>query len=271
VKEVRAQMGINFVVGDSGKDLWFAALAPNGWPVDLLAGEVHVLDSTVATLKGTRIRPVAPGRTTVIVRIGDGESWTGVSVYEPVRTLEGLRSDQRLVVAPLRLARGDTIRWPLPMGLFGLHYNRTSAAQPIPAFAVDGLVMCMPDFGPAVDDAYCLVRAPGASIRISHPGTVAGEGEIVGSLALTRQNDPEHEPMSSSTEAIHASSRVATVDLRPVSEHRPSRGDSRRPVAGVVTPPCADGEHSCAAGAERHSEHAGRHGAPRVARGVQQR
>src|SRR5258705_1692899 len=190
-------MGINFVVGDSGTDLRFAALAPSGWPVDLLAGELHVLDSTVATLKGTRIRPVAAGRTTVIVRIGDGESWTEVSVYEPVPTLEGLRRDQRLVVAPVRLARGDTIRWPLPMGLFSLHYNRTSA-QPIPTLAVDGLIMCMPDFGPTVDDTWCLVRAPGASVRISHPGTVAGE--IVGSLALTRQADPEPEPATSSTE-----------------------------------------------------------------------
>jgi hypothetical protein len=267
VKEVKAQMGMNFVVGDSGKDLRFAALAPNGWPVDLLAGEVHVLDSTVATLKGMRIRPVAPGRTTVIVRIGDGESWTGVSVYEPVRTLEGLRRDQRLVVVPVRLARGDTIRWPLPMGLFFLHYNRTSAAQPIPTFAVDGLIMCMPDFGPTVDDTWCLVRAPGASVRISHPVTVAGE--IVGSLALTRQDDPEPEPVTSSTEAIHASSRVATADLRPVSVHPPSRGDGRRAVA--VAARGAAGERSGAAGTERDSRHAGGRGAPRVARRVQQR
>jgi hypothetical protein len=248
VKEVKAQMGMNFVVGDSGKDLRFAALAPNGWPVDLLAGEVHVLDSTVATLNGTRIRPVAPGRTSVIVRIGDGESWTRVSVYEPVRTLEGLRRDQRLVVAPVRLARGDTIRWLLPMGLFGLHYNRASAAQPIPTFAVDGLIMCMPDFGPHVDDTYCLARAKDASVRMSHPGTVAGE--IVGSISLTRENYPEQEPVSSSTEAIHASSRVATAGLRPVSVHPRSRGDGPRPVAGAVLD--AAGERSRAAGAERH-------------------
>jgi hypothetical protein len=198
VKEVRAQREINFVVGDSGKDLRFYALAPDGRPVDRLAGELRVKDSTIATLKGARISPVAPGHTTVIVRIGDDEAWTGVTVYEPVRTLEWLRPDQRFVVAPVRLALGDTIRWWLPKGLFRLQYRRASGALPIPTFRVDGPVMCMPDFGPTVDDVDCLVRAAGATLRISHPGTVTGE--IAGSLALWAANEstppekPQKEP-----------------------------------------------------------------------------
>jgi hypothetical protein len=188
VREVRTQMGIQFVAGDSGRELSFAALDPRGRPVNLLTGELHVQDSTIATLKGIRIRPVAPGRTLVTVRIGDGEGRIGVVVYEPVRTLDGLRIDQRFVVAPVRLARGDTIRWPLPMGLFHLQYDRASDAQPIPTFAADGLIMCMPDFGPTVDHVYCLVRGPGATLRIAHPGT--GAPEIVGTIALARQKDP---------------------------------------------------------------------------------
>jgi hypothetical protein len=186
VKEVRATWGMNFVAGDSGRDLAFTAIAPDGRPVDLLTGEVRVMDSTIATLKGTRIRPLVPGQTQVMVRIGDGEAWIGVSVYEPVRSFEGLRPDQLLVVAPVRLARGDTIRWALPKGLFGLQYGRASAAQPLPSFAVDGPVMCMPDFGPTVDNVSCLVRGPGVSLRIAHPGTT---GEIAGSIALLRRRD----------------------------------------------------------------------------------
>ena len=61
-----------------------------------------------------KVGPVAPGQTILQVRIGDDEAWAPVVVYEPVRTLEGLRDDQMVVVAPVRLARGDTIRWPLP-------------------------------------------------------------------------------------------------------------------------------------------------------------
>ena len=183
VKTVHAEMAMSFFPGDPGKDLAFSATSADGRPVDLLAGELRVQDTSVATLRGTHVRPVAPGRTAVIVRIGDGESETGVSVYEPVRTLAGLRADQEMVVAPVRLARAETIRWPLPMGLFWLQYYRASTPQPLPVFAVDGLVMCMPDFGPTIDHVGCLVRAPGASIRITHPGSGA---TIVGSLALER-------------------------------------------------------------------------------------
>lgn len=186
VKKVRVQHGMNFVVGDPGQDLAFTAFAPDGRPVDLLTGEVHVEDSTIATLHGTRIRPVAPGQTMVAVRIGDGEAGTGVSVYEPVRTLEGLRPDQMLVVAPVRLAHGDTIRWQLPKGLFRLQYRRASDAQPLPTLAVDGPIMCMPDLGPTADDVGCLVRGPGASLRITNPGRW---GELAGSIALTRHRD----------------------------------------------------------------------------------
>lgn len=188
VREIRASMWLQFVAGDSGKDLRFFATGPDGLPVSQLAGELRVQDSTVATLKGTHVRPVAPGRTFVTVRIGDGESQTAVIVYEPVRTLEGLRPDQRFVVAPVRLARGDTIRWWLPKGLFWLEYERAADAQPIPALAVDGPVMCMPDFGPDVERVGCLVRGPGAVIRIAHPGTTASG--IAGRLSLEQHKYP---------------------------------------------------------------------------------
>jgi hypothetical protein len=188
-------------------------------------------------------------------------------VYEPLRTFDGLRRDQRLAVAPVRLALGDTIRWPLPMGLFTLTFNRTPASQPMPTIAVDGLIMCMPDFGPGIAESFCLVRAPGASVRISHPGTVAGA--IVGSLAITRQYDPEHEPVSSSTEAIHASTRAATVGVRSLSEHRDSGGHDGRSVADPRR--SASGNATDTHSADRDSEHAGGRDSPRVARRVQQR
>jgi hypothetical protein len=110
-----------------------------------------------------------------------------VSVFEPVRTLEGLRPGQRQVVAPLRLAPGDTIRWPLPRGLFWLRYDPASDAQARPAFAMDGPIVCMPYFGPANDMAGCLVRGPGASVRITRPAKATGE--ITGSLWL-EMRDP---------------------------------------------------------------------------------
>jgi hypothetical protein len=185
VKTVHAEMDVNLVAGGPGHDLVFMAIGPDGRPVDLLTGELQVEDSTIATLHGTHLRPVRPGMTNVTMHIGDGEGWTEVSVYEQVRTFEGLRSDQQLVVAPVLLTRASTVRWSLPTGLFELSYGRSSNRQPIPTFAVDGPVMCMPDFGPTVEHVRCLVRGPGASLRITHPGTVTGE--ISGSIALWQQ------------------------------------------------------------------------------------
>jgi hypothetical protein len=188
VKEVRADTWIQLVVGDPPQELAFVALDPDGMPVNRLTGELRVQDSSIATLERGRIRPLAPGNTAVTIRVGDGEGRTLVSVYEPVRTLDGLRPDQRFVVAPVRLARGETIRWRLPTGLFWLQYRRTSDTQPIPTLAVDGPIMCMPALGPTVERVHCLARGPGASVRITHPGTPAPD--IAGALALEQQKYP---------------------------------------------------------------------------------
>ncbi|HEY2066449.1 MAG TPA: hypothetical protein VGG84_10865, partial [Gemmatimonadaceae bacterium] len=86
VKTVHTESYVNFVAGDAGRDLTFMAIGVDGRPVDLLTGELRVEDSTIATLHGTHLRPVRPGTTHVVMHIGDGEGWTGVSVYEQVRT-----------------------------------------------------------------------------------------------------------------------------------------------------------------------------------------
>jgi hypothetical protein len=188
VKEFRAAMWIPLYAGGPGRDLKFIAIGPDDRLVPLLAGELRVHDSTVATLTGTRIRPVKPGHTVVTMRIGNGETVTSVIVYEPVSTLDDLRPDQRFVAAPVTVARGDTIRWSLPTGPFWLFYDRESQEAHVPKFAVDGPVRCTPDFGPAMAFVSCLVRGPGASLRIMHPGT--GTPVIAGHLALERAKQP---------------------------------------------------------------------------------
>ncbi|MFL5608498.1 MAG: hypothetical protein ACJ8AD_18735, partial [Gemmatimonadaceae bacterium] len=70
-----------------------------------------------------------------------------------------------------------------------LQYARAPDTRAIPTFSVDGLVMCMPDFAPSVVDVNCLVRAPGATVRIGHPGTT--RGEIAGNLAVERWDEPQ--------------------------------------------------------------------------------
>ena len=170
VRQVLAHMWIQLVAGDSSQELSFVALDPDGQPVNRLAGTLRVDDSTIATLKNGRIYPLAPGHTWVLMRFGDGEAESQIIVYERVATFVGLRNDQRFVIAPVRLEIGDTIRWPLPQGLFSLQYHPVSKYNQSPTLAVDGPVMCMPSFGPSVDPVRCLVRGAGASVRIMHPG-----------------------------------------------------------------------------------------------------
>jgi hypothetical protein len=140
------------------------------------------------------------------MEIGDRVARAEVMVFEPVRTFEGLRPDQRLVVAPIRITRGASIRWPLPTGLFYLTFSADSTeAPPTRGFvglgsgssptvqspinmSVAGPIMCsrMPELRSGVLWAYCNARAPGATLILTYSGP-GGPNEIVGSLALERQ------------------------------------------------------------------------------------
>jgi len=206
VRKIRDAGWGNFVVGGPAGTLTVDAIGLDSQPVTRIAARLRVEDSTIATLDSSgRLRPLRPGQTWIDIEIGDRRAGSFVTVYEPVRTFEGLRPDQRWVVAPIRLTRGASIRWPLPTGVFFLTFSADSSeVPPMRGFVglgsgssptvqspvnmtVAGLIMCTG--GPERPDllrAYCLARAPGATLilRYSGPG---GPNEIVGSLALERQ------------------------------------------------------------------------------------
>jgi hypothetical protein len=186
VNSVNGDMTLSLIAGEAGQALPFSAYGPNGRSEYLMAYEARVEDTSVAVLKGLQIRPVAPGITSAVVKVGDGATRIWLSVHERVPTLAGLRPDQRLVSAPVRLAAGDTIRWPLPAGRFWLRFTPLSPSQPVPRIRVAGHISCEPAFGPT-DQALCVAQAPGAELRITHPGR--SRRAITGNLALER-HDP---------------------------------------------------------------------------------
>lgn len=193
VREVLAGGSTDFVLGDPPRELAVLALGVDGRPVAQLGAWLSVEDSTIATLDGLSVRPRAPGETLVAVRVGDRRAGTVVRVFEPVRTLEGLRPRQRLVAAPVRLARGGSVRWPLPTERFYLSFLPGPGAEAGPTLSVDGSVMCMPALGPGVYDTRCLVREPGAWVTVtypSQPGEKAAAPDIVGALTLHRDRPP---------------------------------------------------------------------------------
>ena len=184
VSSLRTFLWVDMVPGDSAVEGPFEAIAPDRSPVSLLAGERFIVDTTVARRVGDLIRPVAPGTTTFVVRMGDAEARTAINVYAPVPSLAGLRPDQRMVIAPLHLARGASQRWPLPVGLFTMKYHRRLPTDPTPTIAVSGPVMCLPGFAPTVRVASCLVRGPGAAVRITNAGPAS---VIDGQVSLARR------------------------------------------------------------------------------------
>ena len=207
IRTLRSAGWGNFVVGESARTLSVDAVGLDGDPVTRIAARLRVDDSTIATLDGDgRLRPMRPGDVSIDVEIGDRVTLAEVTVFEQVRTFEGLRPDQRWVVAPIHLTRGASLRWPLPTGRFFLSFSAdsnqvpptrgfiglfgsSSIAQSPIRMSVAGPIWCtrMPALEPGVLDAYCLARAPGATVIIrAGPG---GLNEIVGSLGLERQQE----------------------------------------------------------------------------------
>lgn len=191
VDDVRAIVWNDFLLGEAARELPIEFTGTDGEPVTLLSAQVSVRDSTVATLHGLSIQPLRAGRTFITVKVGNRGTGAAIRVFAPVSTLEGLdpvrRPEQRLVAAPVHLAPDDVVRWTLPVGLFNLVLlpEREQPAKEgaiMPAFRVDGPVMCLPAPGPRVYNSHCLVRGPGATVTLSHPGIVTVP--VSGSLAL---------------------------------------------------------------------------------------
>jgi hypothetical protein len=207
VRKIRDAGWGNFVVGQPPGTLTVDAIGLDGQSVTRIAARLRVEDSTIATLDSTgRLWPLRPGQTWIDIEIGDRRTRAVVMVFEPVRTFEGLRPDQRLVVAPIRLTRGASIRWPAPTGRFFLTFSPDSSdVPPTRGFvglgsgssptvespvnmSVAGPIMCTrwPELHPGLLSAYCVARAPGATLILTYSGP-GGPNEIVGSLALERQ------------------------------------------------------------------------------------
>jgi hypothetical protein len=191
VREVESATFISLVAGEPARHLPFRAVGVDGRPVMQLRGAVRVVDRSVATLDGARIRPRAVGETSVTVNVGDRGARIAVIVHERVRAFTGLRPDQRLVAVPVRLARGDTVRWALPPGVLWLKYMPRREGERPPTISVEGPAACTAGDGLRVyrlpsDEygIYCAVYTDGVTAVVAHGRT--GAPVVEGWLALER-------------------------------------------------------------------------------------
>jgi hypothetical protein len=116
VAAVRFPGALEVVIGDTARAIPFAAYGPDHRPVEQLAARVWVRDSNVLALDGIRVQGRTSGTTLISITIGDHGATSGVRVYAPATSLDGLQAKRSLIAVPVSLARGDMRRWSLPAG-----------------------------------------------------------------------------------------------------------------------------------------------------------
>jgi hypothetical protein len=190
VERVEASSWIDLLTDSPPRELAFNAIGTDGLPVRDLRGFAQISDSSVAKLRGMMIHPAKVGMAYIDVNVGGRHTTTRVFVHERVSTLVGLRPDQHFVGAPVRLAQGDTIEWPLPTGQFWIKYLAAAEGDAPPSIWIEGPANCFASDGLHVYRvtletfaAECS-GAAGAKVKIAH-GKM-GAAVVKGVLAIDR-------------------------------------------------------------------------------------
>ncbi len=187
VTKVRGLRMMQLVVGDPPEVLPFDAVGVDGQPISPLAAHVTIQDSTVATLEGQRVRARAQGETGLTMRVGDREGFASVHVYEIANTPEGVRPGQHVAVR-VRLKGGEMRKWRISASpqVYYVAMLADSSANEMLLLAITG-ANCVP----ALDEhSYFCLAQQDASVIVYHPKGVSPALELVGTLAVWRQERP---------------------------------------------------------------------------------
>lgn len=173
---------IQLVVGDTVRPIPVVAYGPDGRPTDIYGARVAVGDSSLVALDGLHVRPLRPGATTLTVAVGNRQATTGLHVYAPVPTLDGLKAERKLVAVPLRLAPGEMRRWPLPWGGWMLSMWPAQGDTGGLQLRIEG-ARCKP--APQISDRRYLCTVNGeASVIVYAPWRAGAAPELTGMLAV---------------------------------------------------------------------------------------
>lgn len=184
VEAVRIPGPIQLMLGDSAQQLPITAFDADGRQVDLVAGTASIVDSSIATLDGSWIRPRSVGATVGSVRIGDNSVRFGVHVYRRATTLDGLRSaGEQLVALPLALGKGEMQRWLLPRGEYMLAMLPEESETPELRLRIEGAV-CHPN--QLTKRRFVCVAQADASVIVYHPSDAKSPPTLVGQLLVRK-------------------------------------------------------------------------------------
>jgi hypothetical protein len=169
------------VVGDSAQDLPVHALGVDGTPETVLSGSATVRDSEVASLRGLRVHPNAPGATEVDVWVGGMVNVVPITVFRRASSSNVLRPFE-LVASPLRLASGQARQWHIQPGKYFVSFRSDTVASAKLTLSTIGATCSR--FGDAYN--YFCTASRHASVVISAPGGTSETRELSGYLIVRR-------------------------------------------------------------------------------------
>lgn len=188
VASVEMGSWLDLVAGDSARDLPFVAHGLDGRPVTELRGTVTIVDPSVATIRGTRVRPRRTGTTVVIIDVGDERAHMPVVVYDSVKSFVSNPRKSQFMAMHVSLARGDTVLTPVPKGAFWVTYFSSDPRAAPPTIELRGDGLCTLGNGltsrritEGEYAKYCYSRA-GAGMIIAHGAS--GAFRVNGVVAL---------------------------------------------------------------------------------------
>jgi hypothetical protein len=175
VTQIRTQGWHDFLPGDGPHVVRVAVLDGDGKPVKELRGSVRVADTSIATLHRGFLTPHKTGTSRLTITIGNARTTVTIAVHEMVSRFDNLAPTQRSVAMRLRLAPGDTLHLPAPVGTVWVKWLSRDGSARHPELTAEGSGYCH-NFNDALSEfprdeygAYCEL-ADGARIRVARPG-----------------------------------------------------------------------------------------------------
>ena len=156
IRDFWLNTGGELVAGDSAVPMWFSADGPDGRPVELIAGSVTVRDSDIASLHDMRLRPKLPGTTVLTVVAGDHSHTIPIRVLSAAHNPGALGPYDAFIVPSLRVAAGETRRWPIAPGLYAISLRPDTAGIVADDERTQRATLVL-----AISNANCIANGPG--------------------------------------------------------------------------------------------------------------
>jgi hypothetical protein len=198
--------GVQLRPGDAPREYPFYAIGLDNQPVQLIAGEAAVLDTSVAELVDGKVRAKRAGTTDILVKAGDCRKFISVMVRDTVSDLAQLRPYSDYIV-PLRLVSGEYQAIPVPAGHLIVRLDTDSLAHDRLALGV--LRANCARMRPDPQHLSCMTGDTSVVVVRRRPS--AGAGSDTGRLIIARADWGPTAPQDANRRRVRAAGGESTA------------------------------------------------------------